>query len=118
MARVANAVPVALCERLVSVLKNELGVPIHEPDSWDQYGRGSRDLIPIWGHQAHNGTFASIRIYIASGPHCGKLSAFGCCSIRVASRHRGTPVMANPWLSTGTTIRGMCLDGCFKAYLR
>lgn len=50
--RVANAVPRALCDRLVEVLDRELDVPLHDESRWDEYGGYMADLVPIWGHQA------------------------------------------------------------------
>jgi Phytanoyl-CoA dioxygenase (PhyH) len=49
---VHGAVPFGYCERLVDVLENEMGVPVHDPSRWPEYGGEPRDLIPIWGHQA------------------------------------------------------------------
>jgi hypothetical protein len=50
--RFEAAVPAELCQQLVSVLENEIGVPTHDPSRWDCYGGEMQDLIPIWGHQA------------------------------------------------------------------
>jgi hypothetical protein len=50
--RIERVVPVALCERLTTVLETELGVPIHDAAQWDEYGGDGHDLLPIWGHQA------------------------------------------------------------------
>jgi hypothetical protein len=114
--RIASAVPAALCERLVSVLENELGVPIHEPGRWDEYGSVSRDLIPIWGHQA--------QWDIRQHPNLHRFWATLWETERLwvsLDSCRFTPpwrlVMTNPTPSTGTTIRGTRLGGCFKACL-
>ena len=50
--RIAGAVPVKLCERLVEVLETEMDVPVHDQSRWHEHGGEPRDLIPIWGHQA------------------------------------------------------------------
>jgi hypothetical protein len=50
--RVDGAVPVALCERLVDVLEEELAVPLHDPSRWDEHGGEMQDFVGIWGHQA------------------------------------------------------------------
>jgi hypothetical protein len=50
--RIADAIPVELCDRLVAVLERELGVPVRDPRRWNEYGGVMRDLLPIWGHQA------------------------------------------------------------------
>jgi hypothetical protein len=55
-ARVAGAVPVEFCTKLVDVLESARGVPVHDPSRWDAYGGAhggaARDLVPLWGHQA------------------------------------------------------------------
>ena len=49
--RIAAAVPVHYCERLVDALVRDIGVPVDEPPRWNAYGGEMRDLMPIWGHQ-------------------------------------------------------------------
>lgn len=51
-ARVAGAVPRALCDAAVGVLERECGVPVNDPAHWSEYGGDGRDLVPLWGHQA------------------------------------------------------------------
>jgi hypothetical protein len=50
--RVDGAVPAQYCERLVGVLRSEIGVAVDDPSRWDSYGAEMADLVPIWGHQA------------------------------------------------------------------
>jgi hypothetical protein len=50
--RISGALPAELCDRLVEVMERELGVPVHEPARWDEYGGKMGDFMPLWGHQA------------------------------------------------------------------
>ena len=49
--RLPDAVPRALCDRLVAALASD-GVPVDDPSCWAPYGAWMRDLVPMWGHQA------------------------------------------------------------------
>jgi len=51
-ARIAGAVPRALCDALVAALERELGVPVRDPARWSRYGGPTPELVPLWGHQA------------------------------------------------------------------
>jgi hypothetical protein len=48
--RIRRAVPAKLCGRLVEILEDELGVPVHDPSGWDAHGGEMRDLVPVRGH--------------------------------------------------------------------
>ncbi len=48
--RAEGTVPRELCAALVAVLRDDLDVPVDDPDGWERYG--ASDIVPIWGHQA------------------------------------------------------------------
>jgi hypothetical protein len=116
--RIERVVPVALCERLTTVLETGLDVPIHDAARWDEYGGDGHDLLPIWGHQAQwdirqHPTSANAPRLVGAVRHRQALRFARFVPLHAAM---GGTVTQSPMASIGTTIRGLRRRDFCKAF--